>query len=108
MTEPMFPIFNDPIIKSIPWAAIASHEGQAQRNHSQTLRRLAARGGLSIHEAYHVMKDQTWPSGFKQSSVNDAAYRTALMRLCQNFEIARSVAQAPSFQPREDGSHGQE
>ena len=58
--EPMFPILNDPIIKAIPWAAIAPHEAQAQRNHSQTLNRLAGRGGLSVDEAVAVMTDQPW------------------------------------------------
>ncbi|WPE19841.1 hypothetical protein [Shinella zoogloeoides] len=90
--EPMFPILNDPIIKCIPWAAIAQHEKQAQRNHSQTLRRLADRGGLSIHEAYHVIRGQEWPRGFKRSQVNDALYRQALMKLLYEFEKARSEA----------------
>lgn len=91
-TEPMFPILNDPIIKCIPWAAIAAHEPQAQRNHSQTLRGLAGRGGLSIHEAYHIMKDQQWPRGFKRSQSNDAAYRVALMRVLHDFERSRAPA----------------
>jgi hypothetical protein len=56
----MFPILNDPIIKAIPWAAIAPHEAQAQRNHSQSLNRLAQRSGLSVDEAVAVMLDQPW------------------------------------------------
>lgn len=100
--EPMFPILNDPIIKCIPWAAIAPHEAQAQRNHSQTLRRLSGRGGLSIHEAYHIMKDQEWPPGFRRSKVNDAAYRRALMMLLYDFEKSRSGQQpAPPSQGEE-------
>jgi hypothetical protein len=90
--EPMFPILNDPIIRAIPWASILPHEAQAQRNHSQTLRRLAERGGLSIHEAYHIIKDQEWPHGFKRSQVNDALYRQALMKLLHDFEKARAEA----------------
>lgn len=89
--EPMFPILNDPIIRSIPWAAIAPHEKQAQRNHSQTLRGLAGRGGLSIHEAYHILKDQEWPfRTFKSSVENDAQYRLALMAALRDFEKSRS------------------
>lgn len=85
--EPMFPILNDPIIKCIPWAAITPHEAQAQRNHSQTLRGLAGRGGLSIHEAYHIMKDQEWPwRTFVRSPANDAQYRVSLMALVRDFE----------------------
>ena len=89
MPEPMFPILNDPIIKCIPWAAILPHEQQALRNHSQTLRRLAGRGGLSIHEAYYIMKNQEWPRGFTRNQINDAAYRSGLMRMLYEFEKAR-------------------
>jgi hypothetical protein len=84
--EPMFPILN-----RIPWAALAPHEKQAERNHSQTLRGLASRGGLSIHEAYHIMKDQEWPRGFQRSEVNDARYRVALMVLLRDFEKGRAA-----------------
>lgn len=93
--EPMFPILNDPIIKCIPWAAIAPHETQAQQNHSQTLRGLAGRGGLSIHEAYHIMKNQEWPwRTFVRSPANDAQYRVSLMALLRDFEKARTAPAA--------------
>jgi hypothetical protein len=93
MTEPMFKILNDPIITAIPWAAIAPHEEQAKRNHSQTLSGLNRRGGLSIHEAYYVMTDQTWPRAFPaQTPVRDATFRKALMRLCLDFEKAKEVS----------------
>jgi len=92
--EPMFPILNDPMVKCIPWAAIAPHEQQAQRNHSQTLRGLAGRGGLSIHEAYWVMKDKQWPADFKRSLSIDASYRVALMHLLRSFEVERAALAA--------------
>jgi hypothetical protein len=82
--EPMFPILNDPCIKAIPWAAIASHEAQAQRNHSQTLNRLASRGGLSPCEAVAVMLDQPW------RKMNDAWARAKLMCLVLDFEKAQA------------------
>lgn len=44
----------------IPWAMIASHERQADRNHGQTLRRLHDRGGLSWCEALAVLEDRPW------------------------------------------------
>ena len=45
----------------IPWAIIAQHEKQAQRNHGdQTLRRLAERGGLSPCEAVAILEDRPW------------------------------------------------
>ncbi|WP_248313168.1 hypothetical protein [Bosea sp. F3-2] len=50
--EPMFPIMGGP---NVPWSLIAPYEAQAQKNHYQSLKRLAERGGLSICEAMAVM-----------------------------------------------------
>lgn len=83
--EPMFPILNDPVIKAIPWAAIAPHEAQAQRNHSQTLRGLAGRGGLSVDEAVAVMMDQPWRHFGK------AWCRAKLMCLLHDIEMAAAA-----------------
>ena len=44
----------------IPWSIIAPHERQAQQNHSQTLHRLAERGGLCACEACAVLEDRPW------------------------------------------------
>ena len=44
----------------IPWKMIAPHERQAELNHSQTLRRLHERGGLSWSEALAVLQDRPW------------------------------------------------
>jgi hypothetical protein len=46
--------------RSIPWDVIAPHEAQAQKNHSQTLERLANRGGLHPKEIVAVMLDRPW------------------------------------------------
>jgi hypothetical protein len=51
--ERRFPIQGGP---SIPWTMIAPYEDQAQRNHSQSLERLAERGGLSPFEAVRVLQ----------------------------------------------------
>lgn len=48
----MFPIMDGP---SVPWEAMAPHEGQANLNHYQTLARLAERGGLACGEAWMVV-----------------------------------------------------
>ena len=40
----------------IPWKLILRHEPQALRNHSQTIERLAERGGLGWGEAHAVLK----------------------------------------------------
>lgn len=46
--------------ESIPWDAIISHEKQAIRNHGQTLRRLAERGGLDYTEVLAVLEDRDY------------------------------------------------
>lgn len=46
----------------VPWNLVAPHEKQAQRNHSQTLARLAERGGLSPGELAAVLEDRDWKS----------------------------------------------
>jgi len=52
-----FPIQDGP---SILWSVIAPHEAQAQRNHRQSLERLAQRGGLGPIEAIAVVEGLTW------------------------------------------------
>jgi len=48
------------ICVQIPWAMLEPHEDQAIKNHSQSLNRLAERGGLSTHEALAVLEDRPW------------------------------------------------
>lgn len=43
---------------AVPWAMIEPHEAWAQKNHGQTLRRLADRGGLSASEVLAVLDDR--------------------------------------------------
>jgi hypothetical protein len=43
---------------SLPWEMIEPHEKQAQKNHSQSLARLAERGGLSADEALRVLENR--------------------------------------------------
>lgn len=47
--EPWFP-------REIPWAAAETFRTQAEKNHGQTLERLADRGGLSPEEIYFAVK----------------------------------------------------
>jgi hypothetical protein len=44
----------------VPWAVLAPHEAWALRNHSQTLERLAERGGLSLCEMCAVIEERRW------------------------------------------------
>lgn len=50
------------VVIALPWSMLASHENQAVKNHSQTLARLAERGGLSACEACAVLEDRPWRS----------------------------------------------
>lgn len=85
--EPMFPIMGDPIIKALPWAIMRPHEAQAQRNHGQTLSRLAQRGGLGIEEAYHILRDEEFMRGFH----NKGRVRWALMQQLSKFQDAQEA-----------------
>ena len=44
--------------RSVPWDLVKDHENQAQKNHSQSLDRLAQRGGLSPRELWSVVHDK--------------------------------------------------
>ena len=56
------PIMGGVWLKAIPWGLISPHEDQAQRNHRQTLDRLAQRGGLCPSEAVAIIAGNPWPS----------------------------------------------
>jgi hypothetical protein len=47
-----FPIQEGP---SVPWEFMAPHESQCQKNHGQSLKRIAERGGLGASEAWAVV-----------------------------------------------------
>jgi hypothetical protein len=47
-----------PYPRSVPWDLVKDHEKQAQHNHSQSLERLAQRGGLSPMELWCVVHDK--------------------------------------------------
>jgi hypothetical protein len=49
-----------PYPSEFPWKLIEAHNAQAQSNHSQTLERLAQRGGLSPLEIWCVVNDKKW------------------------------------------------
>lgn len=50
------------VVVAVPWSMLEPHEAQAQRNHSQSLQRLAERGGLSACEALAVLQDREYRS----------------------------------------------
>lgn len=63
-----FPIQGGP---SVPWWAMEPHGKQAERNHGQTLERLAERGGLGPAEAWWVIQDQR--GDWSNQAIIDAA-----------------------------------
>ena len=58
--ERRFPIMHDAEIKSVPWEVMQPHELQALRNHSQSLERLASRGGVTPEEAVAIIEGRPW------------------------------------------------
>lgn len=51
----------EPRRTSIPWAMLDTlHEKQAQKNHGQSLERLAERGGLGPNEMIAVLEYRKW------------------------------------------------
>lgn len=90
-----FPIMGrdrDRPIKSIPWAMIAPHEAQAIRNHSQSLERLAQRGGLDVFEAVWVLEGKGWNADPELLSARDitdeqrARYQERLQELVDDWD----------------------
>src|SRR5688572_9553603 len=68
-----FPIRSSTISMTIPWEMIAPYEGMAMRLHSQTLKRLAERGGLSPREALCILDQTPWfQSPWKDKMERDA------------------------------------
>lgn len=59
MTRVM-PIMGGTFLKTIPWGIIETHERQALKNHGQTLKRLAQRGGLGADEALAIILGTDW------------------------------------------------
>lgn len=59
-TRNTMPIMGATLLSEIPFAFIAPHEEQAQRNHRQSLERLAQRGGLAVSEAIDIIRGKPW------------------------------------------------
>ena len=60
MDNELFPILGTRPKEYIPWECIQPHEEQALKNHGQTLKRLAERGGLDWTEVLAVLEDRQW------------------------------------------------
>lgn len=72
----------DPVY--VPWDFVAEHGQQAERNHYQTVKRLAERGGLAWAEMLAVVTDTHW------REINPKAdYRALVLKLLDEWEAAR-------------------
>ena len=75
LEERRFPVLDAGF--SVPWRFVAPFEAQAERNHNQTLQRLAERGGLDPVELWAVMHGVGWKDRSKLPS-QEAAKEWAL------------------------------
>lgn len=53
----MYPIQKGP---SVPWEVMVPHESRCQKNHGQSIKRIAERGGFSSGEAYCIVNNLDW------------------------------------------------
>lgn len=67
--------------ETVPWDLLAPHEKQALRNHDQTLKRLAERGGLSPAEMVAVIEGSSIPFGKR-----DVDMLPRLLELIREYE----------------------
>lgn len=44
----------------IPWVVLLKHEDRALKNHGQSLKRLAERGGLDASETVAILEERPW------------------------------------------------
>jgi hypothetical protein len=90
----------DESIQSVPWAMLEPHEDQAQRNHGQSLERLAERGGLGVCEMLFILDNK--PLNFALGSMTDTPEKVAeLKRRVESFEAASSTTKSSLNDPRD-------
>lgn len=65
----------------IPFEIVQPHEDQAKRNHGQTLKRLAERGGLRWMELYCVLTDKKW-----DVSIAEPIARARVLKIWEQYD----------------------
>lgn len=63
------------MVVGLPWEMIEPHAKQAYSNHSQTLERLAERGGLSPCEAVAILEDRRWSKMDQEKANSDLTFK---------------------------------
>ena len=66
----VMPVMSSKYLKQMPMAMLSPFERQAQRNHGQSLDRLAARGGLCPSEVLSILDGKRW-GAYKVCDEND-------------------------------------
>lgn len=80
------PYGRDDTYACVPWELVEPHEQQAQLNHSQSLQRLAERGGLAWSEILAVVEDRE----FRRMNDREAA-QAVMARLIPKRDAAALV-----------------
>lgn len=76
----------------IPYAMIEAHEDQAIKNHSQSIKRLAQRGGLSTTEALAVLEDRPW------KNMGYGSANALLLLAVERWQQARELDYTPDVE----------
>ena len=99
MMDKVMPIMGSTLLSEIPFAMLVPHEAQALKNHSQSLNRLAERGGLAHSEAIDILEGRKW--GSSKHCIENEHYLINKVR-----EWRAIVRAAASLAPK--GNQGQE
>ncbi len=98
----VMPIMGATLLSEIPFAMIEPHEEQAKRNHSQSLERLAQRGGLAACEAIDIIEGRRW--GSARPCIENERYLINKVRAWRATAGAgKEAAPAPAAQPQAEG-----
>lgn len=73
----------------VPWDLVAAHRKQAMVNHSQTIERLAERGGLSVIELYYCLREEKVAWDNLVSKETATAY---LSKCCEEWKAIHGTA----------------
>lgn len=87
-----YPILGSGGQTTIDWQLVLDHAEQAYKNHSQSVLRLAERGGLSWDEMLAVLTDRSWRDLPADEKANAA-------ELCRAIEARYLAALATPAQP---------
>jgi len=75
--------------ESVPWSFVEPHRAQALANHSQTLERLAERGGLAPSELHAIVHDRPWVPMDRDKAVAWLVERVQTMAMEQALRRAQ-------------------